>query len=136
MATTEGVAAARLASSSSRVSNQLGYAAARGDDSVIRHTFPASSIRPTSTISTARLFETIERQKGELARFVSPEVAELVSSDEGARLLAGHRAYITIVYFDLRGFTALSEAAKRAVASRTPAPAPRAVRPAPEPVPL
>jgi class 3 adenylate cyclase len=63
-------------------------------------------------ISTARLFETIERQKGELARFVSPEVAELVSSDEGARLLAGHRAYITIVYFDLRGFTAFAETAE------------------------
>jgi class 3 adenylate cyclase len=63
-------------------------------------------------ISTARLFETIERQKGELARFVSPEVAELVSSDEGVQLLAGHRAYITIVYFDLRGFTAFVEAAE------------------------
>jgi class 3 adenylate cyclase len=63
-------------------------------------------------ISTARLFETIERQKGELARFVSPEVAKLVSSDEGARLLAGHRAYITIVYFDLRGFTAFVETAE------------------------
>jgi adenylate cyclase len=63
-------------------------------------------------ISTARLFETVERQKGELARFVSPEVAELLSSDEGARLLAGHRAYITIVYFDLRGFTAFVETAE------------------------
>ena len=63
-------------------------------------------------ISTARLFETVERQKAELARFLSPEVAELVSSDDGARLLAGHRAYITIVYFDLRGFTAFSETAE------------------------
>ena len=63
-------------------------------------------------ISTARLFETVERQKAEIARFVSPEVAELVSSDEGARLLAGHRAYITIVYFDLRGFTAFVETAE------------------------
>jgi class 3 adenylate cyclase len=63
-------------------------------------------------ISTARLFETVERQKAELARFVSPEVAELVSSDEGAQLLAGHRAYITIVYFDLRGFTAFTETAE------------------------
>ncbi|MDQ3777495.1 MAG: GAF domain-containing protein [Actinomycetota bacterium] len=63
-------------------------------------------------ISTARLFETIERQKGELARFLSPEVAELVSSEEGAQLLAGHRAYITIVFFDLRGFTAFAETAE------------------------
>jgi class 3 adenylate cyclase len=63
-------------------------------------------------ISTAKLFETVERQKSELARFLSPEVAELVSSDEGARLLAGHRAYITIAYFDLRGFTAFVETAE------------------------
>jgi adenylate cyclase len=54
----------------------------------------------------------VERQKAELTRFLSPEVAELVSSDEGARLLAGHRAYITIVYFDLRGFTAFVETAE------------------------
>jgi class 3 adenylate cyclase len=63
-------------------------------------------------ISTARLFETVERQKAELARFLSPEVAELVSSDDGARLLVGHRAYITVVYFDLRGFTAFTETAE------------------------
>ena len=63
-------------------------------------------------ISTARLFETIERQKAEIARFVSPEVAALVSSERGAQLLAGHRAYITIVYFDLRGFTAFVETAE------------------------
>jgi class 3 adenylate cyclase len=63
-------------------------------------------------ISTARLFETVERQKAELARFLSPEVAELVSSDEGAQLLVGHRAYITIAYFDLRGFTAFAETAE------------------------
>ena len=63
-------------------------------------------------ISTARLFETVERQKAELARFLSPEVAKLVSSDEGAKLLAGHRAYITIAYFDLRGFTAFVQTAE------------------------
>jgi adenylate cyclase len=63
-------------------------------------------------ISTAKLFETIERQKAEIARFVSPEVAELVSSEQGAQLLAGHRAYITIVYFDLRGFTTFVETAE------------------------
>jgi class 3 adenylate cyclase len=63
-------------------------------------------------ISTARLFETVERQRAELARFLSPEVAALVSSDEGARLLAGHRAYVTIVYFDLRGFTSFVETAE------------------------
>jgi len=63
-------------------------------------------------IANAKLFETVDRQKTELARFLSPEVAALVSSDEGAQLLAGHRAYITVVYFDLRGFTAFAETAE------------------------
>ncbi|HET9324339.1 MAG TPA: adenylate/guanylate cyclase domain-containing protein [Gaiellaceae bacterium] len=63
-------------------------------------------------ISSARLFETVERQKAEIARFVSPEVAELVSSEQGRQLLSGHRAYITIAYFDLRGFTAFVETAE------------------------
>lgn len=63
-------------------------------------------------IANAKLFETVHRQRTELARFLSPEVAALVSSDEGAQLLAGHRAYITVAYFDLRGFTAFSEMAE------------------------
>ena len=63
-------------------------------------------------IANAELFETVERQKAELARFLSPEVAALVSSNEGKQLLAGHRAYITVVYFDLRGFTAFAETAE------------------------
>jgi adenylate cyclase len=63
-------------------------------------------------IANAALFETVERQKGELARFLSPAVAELVSSEDGAQLLAGHRAYVTVVFFDLRGFTAFAETAE------------------------
>jgi adenylate cyclase len=63
-------------------------------------------------IANAELYETVERQRAELARFLSPEVAALVSSDKGARLLAGHRAYVTVVYFDLRGFTAFAETAE------------------------
>jgi adenylate cyclase len=63
-------------------------------------------------IANAKLFETVERQKGELARFLSPEVAALVSSDEGGKLLSGHRAYISVVYFDLRGFTRFVETAE------------------------
>ena len=79
------------------------------DDVELMTTFADQS---AIAISTARLFETVERQKAELARFVSPEVAELVSNEEGARLLAGHRGYITVVYFDLRGFTAFVETAE------------------------
>ena len=63
-------------------------------------------------IGNARLFETVERQRAHLARFVSPEVAALVSTEEGSRLLAGHRAYISVAYFDLRGFTAFVETAE------------------------
>ena len=63
-------------------------------------------------IANAKLFETVEQQRVELSRFLSPEVAALVSSVEGAQLLAGHRAYITVVYFDLRGFTAFTETAE------------------------
>jgi adenylate cyclase len=63
-------------------------------------------------IGNAKLFETVERQRVQLTRFVSAEVAALVSSEEGSRLLAGHRAYISVVYFDLRGFTAFAETAE------------------------
>ena len=47
-------------------------------------------------IANTRLLEAVERQRTELARFLSPQVAELVSSADGERLLAGHRAYITV----------------------------------------
>jgi class 3 adenylate cyclase len=63
-------------------------------------------------VTTASLIDAVERQRTELARFVSPQVAELLSSDDGKRLLAGHRAYVTIAYFDLRGFTAFAETAE------------------------
>ncbi len=56
--------------------------------------------------------KTIERQKGELARFLSPQIAALVSSQEGEQLLAGHRREATAVFCDLRGFTAFSDSAE------------------------
>ena len=62
-------------------------------------------------IANARLLDAVERQRSELARFVSPQVAELLSSEDGKRLLAGHRAYISAVFCDLRGFTAFVETA-------------------------
>jgi class 3 adenylate cyclase len=62
-------------------------------------------------LANARLIEAVERQRTELARFLSPQVAELVSSSDGEQLLAGHRAYITCLFFDLRGFTAFAETA-------------------------
>jgi adenylate cyclase len=62
-------------------------------------------------IANARLLDAVDRQRTELSRFLSPQIAALVSSDEGERLLAGHRAYITVVFCDLRGFTSFVETA-------------------------
>jgi class 3 adenylate cyclase len=55
------------------------------------------------------LNRTIQRQKEELSRFLSPQVAALVSSPEGEQLLAGHRREITVAFCDLRGFTHFAE---------------------------
>jgi adenylate cyclase len=62
-------------------------------------------------IANTRLIEAVERQRTELSRFVSPQVAELVTSEHGEQLLAGHRAYISCLFCDLRGFTAFAETA-------------------------
>jgi class 3 adenylate cyclase len=62
-------------------------------------------------IENVRLFQTVERQRIELARF-APQVASLLSSDEGEKLLAGHRREITTLFSDLRGFTAFAETAE------------------------
>jgi class 3 adenylate cyclase len=62
-------------------------------------------------LTNARLIEAVERQRTELSRFVSPQVAELIASKEGEQLLAGHRAYISCLFCDLRGFTAFAETA-------------------------
>jgi adenylate cyclase len=63
-------------------------------------------------IANVRLLETIERQRGQLARFLSPQVAELVSSPDGEALLAGHRREITAMFCDLRNFTVFSDTAE------------------------
>ena len=63
-------------------------------------------------IENARLLATIERQRSEMSRFLSPQVAALVSSPEGEQLLAGHRRQISAVFSDLRGFTSFAEAAE------------------------
>lgn len=62
-------------------------------------------------IENVRLFQTVERQRTELGRF-APQVASLLSSEEGERLLAGHRREITALFADLRGFTAFAETAE------------------------
>jgi adenylate cyclase len=79
------------------------------DDVALSKTFADQA---AIAIANARLLEAVERQRTELSRFVSPQVAALISSDDGKQILAGHRAYITVVYFDLRGFTSFAEAAE------------------------
>jgi adenylate cyclase len=62
-------------------------------------------------LTNARLIDAVERQRTELSRFLSPQVADLITSEDGERLLAGHRAYISCLFADLRGFTAFAESA-------------------------
>ena len=68
--------------------------------------------RISSSLSQKRLLETIDRQRSQLARFLSPQVAALVSSPDGEALLAGHRREITAMFCDLRNFTTFSETAE------------------------
>ncbi|TMG55922.1 MAG: GAF domain-containing protein [Chloroflexi bacterium] len=63
-------------------------------------------------IANVELFQTVRRQRQELSRFLSPQVAELVTSEDGAKLLEGHRRPITVVFCDLRSFTAFAESAE------------------------
>jgi adenylate cyclase len=63
-------------------------------------------------LGNARLLETIDRQRAQLARFLSPQVAALVSSPDGEGMLAGHRREITAMFCDLRNFTTFSETAE------------------------
>jgi adenylate cyclase len=49
---------------------------------------------------------------GRLKRFFSPQLAELIVSSGGEKLLESHRREITVVFCDLRGFTAFSEIAE------------------------
>ncbi|MEA2608838.1 MAG: hypothetical protein QOJ75_1081 [Chloroflexota bacterium] len=63
-------------------------------------------------IHNAGLLATIERQRSQLSRFLSPQVAALVSSPDGEAMLAGHRREITAMFCDLRNFTSFSETAE------------------------
>ena len=49
---------------------------------------------------------------GRLKRFLSPQIAEIVMAKGNERLLESHRRDITVVFCDLRGFTAFAETAE------------------------
>lgn len=53
----------------------------------------------------------IERMS-RLKRFLSPQIAQLVLSEGQERLLESHRRDVTVVFCDLRGFTAFAESAE------------------------
>ena len=62
-------------------------------------------------IDNLNLFQTVQRQRADLARY-APEAAQLIGSAEGAEMLAGHRREITTLFADLRGFTAFAKSAE------------------------
>ncbi|HEY1269647.1 MAG TPA: adenylate/guanylate cyclase domain-containing protein [Candidatus Binatia bacterium] len=47
-----------------------------------------------------------------LKRFVAPQIAETILNDEDAMCFGSHRREITVVFMDLRGFTAFTERAE------------------------
>jgi adenylate cyclase len=59
----------------------------------------------------AEQLEQIERVS-RLKRFLSPQIAELILSSSPNDALASHRRQVTIVFCDLRGFTAFAETAE------------------------
>ncbi len=63
-------------------------------------------------VENVRLVRALQRQTEELSRYVTPQVASLIASEEGEALLAGHRRLITAMFCDLRGFSTFSETAE------------------------
>ena len=68
--------------------------------------------RVKSLLRVKSYYDTVQRQREELSRFFSPQIAELITSDEGKRMLDGHRRSVTVVFCDFRGFTQFSETAE------------------------
>jgi class 3 adenylate cyclase len=55
--------------------------------------------------------ELVQLQKEKIARFLPPNLAEMIMSGEHEDFLKGHRREITVLFIDLRGFTAFVESA-------------------------
>jgi class 3 adenylate cyclase len=49
---------------------------------------------------------------GRLKRFLAPQIAELILNDGDEKVLESHRRDVTVVFCDLRGFTAFAETAE------------------------
>jgi class 3 adenylate cyclase len=82
------------------------------DPAILRARIAASLGQKRLRDQERALIGTIDRQRAQLARFLSPQVATLVSSPDGEAMLAGHRREITALFCDLRNFTTFSETAE------------------------
>lgn len=62
--------------------------------------------------SRAQERELAELRKERLKRFLPPQLAEPILSGRGEELLRSHRAEVTVLFIDLRGFTAFAESSE------------------------
>jgi adenylate cyclase len=82
-----------------------------GADDFVSKPFDKNELlaRVRSLIRVKSYYDTVQRQREELSRFFSPQIADLITSDEGKRMLEGHRRAVSVVFCDFRGFTQFSE---------------------------
>jgi class 3 adenylate cyclase len=76
------------------------------------------ALAESQALKIAKLSAKLERKMNEkisqvrqLKRFFSPQVAELIASVDPGNPLKSHRKEVTVVFVDLRGFTAFAESA-------------------------
>src|SRR5688500_8686352 len=77
-------------------------------------------MKPYSSIAelTRTLGQKMERQEEEtgrisrLKRYVSPQIAERILQRDDGDLFVSHRREVTVVFLDLRGFTAFSDSSE------------------------
>jgi len=56
--------------------------------------------------------ELVQLQKEKIARFLPPHLADMILAGDRDDFLKGHRVEITVLFIDLRGFTAFAESAE------------------------
>jgi class 3 adenylate cyclase len=79
-------------------------------DQQARHARELAEWNRTLERRVAEQVEQVERL-GRLKRFFSPQLAELIVTGGAADPLQSHRVEVTVVFLDLRGFTAFAETA-------------------------